>query len=166
MAETALGGGRLNNTARATSNTPMLGPLRSLVTLLTLAVSVALAAPAGADTLRDRSGSSTGSIERDGTVRDRSGSSLGRFDPNGTIRDRSGGTMGHIDDNGTIRDRSGSSVGRMDPDGTVRDRSGSTLGKVESSGTVRDRSGSTLGSGGTTRPIWVAVRFFFWGTLL
>ena len=66
----------------------------------------------------------------------------------------------------TVRDRSGSSVGRIDPDGTVRDRSGSTLGKVERDGTVRDRSGSTLGSGGTTRLAWVAVRFFFWSTLL
>jgi hypothetical protein len=109
-----------------------------------VAVSAARSQEACSLTVRDRSGSSVGRIDADGTFRDRSGSSVGRFGQ-GTVRDRSGSSIGRVDGDGTVRDRSGSSIGRVEGDGTLRDRSGSSTGRIDADGTVRDRSGSSSG---------------------
>ncbi len=95
-------------------------------------------------TVRNRSGSSIGRIDSNGTIRDASGSTIGRFD-SGTVRGASGSSIGRVDSNGTIRNRSGSTIGRVDSKGILRNSSGASVGKIDSNGTVRNKSGASKG---------------------
>lgn len=58
----------------------------------------------------------SGHVQQISDVRDRNGSSVGSLDDDGTVRDRNGSYVGSIDRDGTLRDRNGSSVGSIDKD--------------------------------------------------
>ena len=110
-----------------------------------------------AQTIRNSSGSSIGTIESNGTVRNASGSSFAQFDSDGTVR-KNGSSIGKIESDGTVR-KNGSSIGKIESDGTVR-LNGSSVGKVESDGTIR-RNGSSVGKAAGVKKEWAAAAVFF-----
>jgi hypothetical protein len=122
---------------------------------------VALSFGLSAQTLRNSSNSTIGSISSDGTVRNSSNSTIGKIESDGTIRNSSNSTIGKIESNGTFRNSSNSTIGKIESDGTVRNSSNSTIGKIESDGTVRNSSNSTIGKAEGVKRSWAAAYFFF-----
>jgi hypothetical protein len=89
----------------------------------------------GKTTLRDSSGSTKLTIDKNGTVRNSGGSTQARIAKDGTVRNSSGSTIERrsTDSSGTttVRDASGSMKYRIMKDGTIRNSSGSTIGKID-----------------------------------
>ena len=68
--------------------------MKALRVLLLSVVLMMASGVAMAQTVRNGSGSSIGTIESNGTIRNSSGSSVGRFDSDGTVRNSSGSSIG------------------------------------------------------------------------
>ena len=137
-----------------------------VMTFLGLILSV-VAAPAQEAcklTVRNKSGSSIGRIDGDGTFRSRNGATIGRF-RSGIVRNKSGTTIGRVDANGAVRDRSGATIGRVDDNGTLRNASGTQVGRIDPNGVVRNSSGASRGRFDSYVPacrrVCAAFLFFF-----
>ena len=115
-------------------------------------------------TVRNKTGSSIGRIDANGTIRNASGTAIGRFEK-GVVRNKTGASIGRVDSNGTIRNRSGASIGRVDENGTLRGANGSQVGRIDVNGTVRGANGASSGRfdgyAPVCRPVAAAFLFFF-----
>lgn len=79
--------------------------------VLLIVLSLILALPLGAQTLKDSNYRTTGHIKQDGTIQDSNYRTVGHVKSDGTIQDSNYRTVGHIRNDGTVQDSNYRTIG-------------------------------------------------------